>query len=200
MTPALFATAHGLGTGTAVDPSIGSSLLKMVFGLVAVIASILVVSKVLNHVRGGGPKTRSVSGLEVLSRQSLGKGLQLAVVRFCGREVLVGIAGQTITFYEEPGLAVANPPASPREEGYLEQGDYAPVDHRALAEQLANAGTPGARPSGGLAALFGQNAAREWSPAGQPSRQGFAALGVGQGASASGRSMLERLRDATARR
>lgn len=101
MTPGLLATAHSL----ANEPSIGSSLLKMVLGLGAVIGSILVITKVLQHMKGGGGQRRGASSpLEVLSRQSLGKGLQLAVVRFNGREVLVGIAGQQISFHE-PAVA-----------------------------------------------------------------------------------------------
>ena len=112
MSPALLAVSHA-SIATSADPSIGASLMHMVLGLVAVVGSILLVSRILRAVRGSGrSRVRGTGELEVISRQSLGKGVQVAVVRFGGREVLVGIAGQHISFYEDqylPGSLEARP-------------------------------------------------------------------------------------------
>ncbi len=85
--------------------SVGHSLLQMAIALAAVVASIWGLSKVLARLRRGAATTarrRSVpGGLSIVSRQSLGKDLAIATVRWGEREVLVGIAGSTITFLDD---------------------------------------------------------------------------------------------------
>ena len=100
--------AHGAAgsaahTTTAPDVSVGHVLLQMGVGLVVVVGGIWGFSKLLGRGRrSGGLAGRRSSGeqLVVLSRQSLGKGLSIAAVRWGDREVLVGIAGTTITFLD----------------------------------------------------------------------------------------------------
>ena len=106
---------------TLPDVSIGHSLLQMVIALAVVVACIWGLSKVLARLRGGAPAAgrrqgrQGGGGLEVVGRQSLGKDLSIATVRWGGREVLVGISGSTITFLSEPGSG------TPLEEGSAAQ-------------------------------------------------------------------------------
>lgn len=106
----LAAITHSGGTTASAlssSPSIVGSLFRMVVALALVIAVIWIATKVLTAMRSGkigNPRARghqASQGLSVISRQSLGRGLQLAVVRWGDREVLVGIAGQTITFLND---------------------------------------------------------------------------------------------------
>jgi len=169
----LLAAAHPSALQTATDPSIGASLMKMVLGLGGVIVSILVVSKVLQYLRKGtAPRRAATGGLEVLSRQSLGKGLQLAVVRFNGREVLVGIAGQQISFHEPTAATL--------------EGELA----------LLGAGGPEASAPVAASGLAGALAGLTGRGAGLQQGRALAGLGGGSGTAA---SFLDRLRDATTR-
>jgi flagellar biogenesis protein FliO len=90
---------------TLPDISIGHSLLQMAIALTVVVASIWGLSKVLARLRGGAATTAkrraAPGGLSIVSRQSLGKDLAIATVRWGEREVLVGIAGSTITFLDD---------------------------------------------------------------------------------------------------
>ncbi|MHB1585092.1 MAG: flagellar biosynthetic protein FliO, partial [Acidimicrobiales bacterium] len=108
----------------APDISVGHVLLQMVVGLAVVIGGIWGFGKFLGRGRRpGGRGIRRPPGeqLTVLSRQSLGKGLSIAAVRWGDREVLVGIAGTTITFLDggDPpearaeGVPVYGPPVEP---------------------------------------------------------------------------------------
>jgi flagellar biogenesis protein FliO len=166
----------------STEPSIGSSLLHMVLGLGGVILAILVVSKITQAIRGGGRgRTRSLGGgggapsarLEIIARQTLGKGVQVAVVRYGDKEVLVGIAGQNVTFYEE-GATVIEAPRPVASE----------VHHEAIAH--ATATHSGARP-----------ASRDASLADLEAMLRHGGLGSGQSSAV---TLLERLRAATERR
>ncbi len=101
---------------TLPDVSVGHSLLQMVVALAVIVVSIWGLGKGLARMRGGAsPSKRRTSGdgLAVVSRQSLGKDLSIATVRWGGREILVGIAGSTITFLNDPrndGAAVGGAP------------------------------------------------------------------------------------------
>jgi flagellar biogenesis protein FliO len=102
---------------TLPDISIGHSLLQMGIALTVVVAAIWGLSKVLARLRGGAAATAkrrtTPGGLSIVSRQSLGKDLAIATVRWGEREVLVGIAGSTITFLDdgERGRAAHRPQA-----------------------------------------------------------------------------------------
>ena len=124
------AASHAASAVTTVpDVSVGHAILQMVLALAVIVGSILVLTKFLRRLRGGpgasrpgrgGRGTRGgtdVRDLVVLSRQSLGKDLAIAAVRWGGREVLVGIAGSTITFLddarsEEPAATALAAPAA----------------------------------------------------------------------------------------
>jgi len=103
-------SAHGAAT-TMPDISVTHSLVQMGIALLVIVGCIWGLGKVLTRVRQGAPSAkrrssskspRSSNGLTVLSRQSLGKDLSIASVRWGDREVLVGIAGSTITFLNDP--------------------------------------------------------------------------------------------------
>jgi flagellar biogenesis protein FliO len=115
------AAASSHVSSTVPDISIGHAFFQMVIALAVIGACAWGGTKLLARLRGGnGARTRSAAtnGLTVLSRQPLGKGLQIAVVRWGEREVLVGISGTTITFLsdprvEEPQTAAVDPGFSP---------------------------------------------------------------------------------------
>ncbi len=116
--------SHAASAVTTVpDVSVGHAILQMVLALAVIVGSILVLTKFLRRLRGGPGASRPGRGgrgarggadardLVVLSRQSLGKDLAIAAVRWGGREVLVGIAGSTITFLDD--ARSEEPAASP---------------------------------------------------------------------------------------
>lgn len=102
------AAGHGATAAAKVSPapdiSVGHVLLQMVLALAVVVGGIWGFSKILGKGRGKGAfgslggRRPATQELVVLSRQSLGKGLSIASVRWGDREVLVGISGTTITF------------------------------------------------------------------------------------------------------
>ena len=99
------ATHHTTGPSTSADVSVGHVAFQMIVALVVVVGGVWGVGKVMGRSsrRSGSPAAkRGAAPLAVLSRQSLGKGLSLAAVRWGDREVLVGIAGSTITFLDDP--------------------------------------------------------------------------------------------------
>ncbi|MDA8034659.1 MAG: flagellar biosynthetic protein FliO [Actinomycetota bacterium] len=106
---------------TVPDVSVGHALLQMVLALAVIVGSIVVLTKVLARIRGGAKvsnKRQATGGLSIVSRQSLGKDLSIATVKWNGREVLVGISGSTITFLndaraDEPASDEAPVPAAP---------------------------------------------------------------------------------------
>ncbi len=118
------AASHAASAVTTVpDVSVGHAILQMVLALAVIVGSILVLTKFLRRLRGGPGASRPGRGGRVarggadardrvvLSRQSLGKDLAIAAVRWGGREVLVGIAGSTITFLDD--ARSEEPAASP---------------------------------------------------------------------------------------
>ncbi|HEY3942695.1 MAG TPA: flagellar biosynthetic protein FliO [Acidimicrobiales bacterium] len=135
------AAGHGSGTApvTGGDISVGHVLLQMIVALVVVVGGVWGVGKVMGRARrsGAGAKrgARSSTPLTVLSRQSLGKGLSIAAVQWGEREVLVGIAGSTITFLDETRTD-ADPEARP----------VAPLAGMAAVRSVA--GRPGATAPG----------------------------------------------------
>ncbi len=144
--------------GTVPDVSIGHALVQMVLALGVIVGGILLLSRILARVRSGPVLARAhrrdaAAGLTVLSRQPLGKDLSLAAVRWGEREVLVGIAGSTITFLGDAAALAPGPGG--------------------LAQQPASAGppSPGAaralRPvaPGGVAPLPPQRTAQGGGPA-----------------------------------
>lgn len=99
----LLAAAHG-GLATSPDVSIGHLLLQMVLALAVVVGGIWGLSKVMARVRrpsgtGGafGRRGPSLAGLTVISRQQIGKGKSIAVVRAGDQSFLVGIADSGLT-------------------------------------------------------------------------------------------------------
>lgn len=92
-------------THTVPDVSVGHALLQMVLALAVIVACIYGLSKVLARMRSGpsarGPKRQAKTGLSIISRQSLGKDLSIAAIKWGDREVLVGISGSTITFLND---------------------------------------------------------------------------------------------------
>lgn len=97
---------------TVPDVSVGHALLQMVLALAVIVGSIVLLTKVLARIRNGAKaptKRQATNGLSIVSRQSLGKDLSIATVKWGGREVLVGISGSTITFLND--ARVDEPPA-----------------------------------------------------------------------------------------
>ena len=93
-------TGHG-STG-AQSVSASSLLVQMVVGLVVIIFLIKMASKFVQG-RGGrslGHKPRS-QGVTVVGRQSLGKGVQVAVVAAGQRTYLLGVTPQQVTLLGE---------------------------------------------------------------------------------------------------
>jgi flagellar biogenesis protein FliO len=114
------------GAKTLPDVSITHSLLQMVIALAVIVGCIWGLGKILTRMRSGtGTPKRAAkagkgagSGLAIVSRQSLGKDLAIATVRWGDREVLVGIAGSTITFLndaraEDAGTPIPAPAPAP---------------------------------------------------------------------------------------
>lgn len=171
MPTALLATA---GTKTVPDISVGHALLQMVLALAVIVVSIVVLTKILARIRAGakGPARRQgTKGLTVLSRQSLGKDLSIAAVKWGDRQVLVGISGSTITFLndarsEEPLELETEPPAPAA-------GDTPAAPSAPAATTFSPALLAAAARQGGTPALA-------------PARAGWG-------------SLLDQLRDATAR-
>lgn len=131
---------HLLATSatTVPDVSIGHALVQMVIALGVIVGGIWGLSRILQRVRSGprasrAPRRDAAGGLTVLSRQPLGKDLSLAAVRWGEREVLVGIAGSTITF-----LGDGSPPAA-ESETPAANGRRQPesTDARALASRTS---------------------------------------------------------------
>lgn len=99
----LVAAAHG-GITTTPDVSIGHLLLQMIVALAVVVGGIWGLSKVMARTRrmgGGGAASGrrgpSLAGLTVLSRQHIGKGKSIAVVRAGDQSFLVGISDSGLT-------------------------------------------------------------------------------------------------------
>ncbi len=174
--PALLATAK---VATLPDISIGHSLLQMAIALGVVVAAIWGLSKVLARLRGGASTAKrraATGGLSIVSRQSLGKDLAIATVRWGEREVLVGIAGSTITFLDDakggaPGIATGPDDA---ERGPAQEMPVDILTARRLAEQRSHPLAP-----------VVQRPAGQRRDAGRPGAQ---------------HSLIDALRDATARR
>jgi flagellar biogenesis protein FliO len=109
-----FAASGVLGaTGkvtTVPDVSVSHLLGHTVLALVVIVGGIWLVQKLWsrNRARGSRRPGKATSGLTVVSRHSLGKDQHLAVIRWGGREVLVGISGSTISFFDD-GLGQALP-------------------------------------------------------------------------------------------
>ncbi len=147
------ATHHTTGPSTSADVSVGHVAFQMIVALVVVVGGVWGVGKVMGRSsrRSGSPAAkRGAAPLAVLSRQSLGKGLSLAAVRWGDREVLVGIAGSTITFLDDP-RSDAEGGALP---GEADLGGERPVTAAAPLEDLARAVRSAApRPASGSLAV-----------------------------------------------
>lgn len=91
-------TGAGHGSGTAQTVSASSLLVQMVIGLVVVVGLIKVGSRLLQGKAGKalGPGRRP-GPVAVLGRQSLGKGVQVAVVSAADQAYLVGVTQQQVT-------------------------------------------------------------------------------------------------------
>lgn len=116
-------TFNGL-TGTAQppvstipSPSLGTLVTKMVLiiGVLALVAWYLrkrsgmsrtATSSSRHPIRKIVSPRASQASLRVLTRQTLGKGACLAVVEWEGRQILVGITGAGISFYQAPSADV----------------------------------------------------------------------------------------------
>jgi flagellar biogenesis protein FliO len=114
-------TLAAAGVKTLPDVSIGHSLIQMVLALLVIVVCIWGLGKILTRMRSGGirsgngPAKRRAAGdgLSIVSRQTLGKDLSIATVRWGEREVLVGIAGSTITFLNDARAEGAAPTQQP---------------------------------------------------------------------------------------
>jgi flagellar biogenesis protein FliO len=94
------ATGHG-STG-AQSVSVSSLLVQMVVGLVVIIFLIKMASKLVQG-RGGrglGPRPRA-AGVTVVGRQSLGKGVQVAMVAAGKQTYLLGVTQRQVTLLGE---------------------------------------------------------------------------------------------------
>ncbi|HVC25854.1 MAG TPA: flagellar biosynthetic protein FliO [Acidimicrobiales bacterium] len=169
---------------TLPDVSVGHSLLQMVIALAVIVVSIWGLGKGLARMRGGAsPSKRRASGdgLAVVSRQSLGKDLSIATVRWGGREILVGIAGSTITFLNDPrndGAARAAAPDAAAVGGAPDAADAVGTGAAASAAMFAAARSAVTRPDSTRAPVMSVAGAAPERPA----------------------SLLDSLRNATLRR
>jgi flagellar biogenesis protein FliO len=162
------------------DISIGHAFFQMIIALAVIGGCAWGGTKMLARLRGGtNARTRpaATNGLTVLSRQPLGKGLQIAVVRWGEREVLVGISGTTITFLSDPRS---------------DEAPLTPTDLLADSE-VADFPTYGARPSTSPFPMPMQIPVQ--MPVASPAR-----VRTVSSAGGSRRPFLESLRDATSRR
>lgn len=125
--------ATNVGT-TATTVSVPSLMLQLAIGLGVVLALIWVASKVAKGRLGKPSRTRASStALSVLSRQTLGKGVHVAVVRVGSQTLVLGVTAHQVTrladIAGDDALNVADLPAtvvaSPR---------------HLMAEQFASAG------------------------------------------------------------
>ena len=89
-------TGHTASTG-AKSVSAGSLFFQLIIGLAVVLAIIAVVSKVLRKRVGGGAFRRSNQPLAVLGRQSLGKGVQIAIVRAGTETMVLGVTQHQVS-------------------------------------------------------------------------------------------------------
>ena len=97
-------TIAATGVSTLPDVSVAHSLIQMVIALVVIVGCIWGLGKLLGRIRTKTPSTKRRTpgnGLSVISRQTLGKDLAIATIQWGDREVLVGIAGSTITFLND---------------------------------------------------------------------------------------------------
>ena len=92
------ATTGGHGATGAQSVAASSLLIQMVIGLAVIIGLIKVVSRVVQG-KGGRALShaRRQGGVSVLGRQSLGKGVQVAVVSAARRTYLIGVTQRQIT-------------------------------------------------------------------------------------------------------
>ena len=191
--PLLGATAK---VATLPDVSIGHLLGHTLLALVVIVGGIWGVQKIWTRRRaGGGSKGaakggRANNGLTVLSRHSLGKDQHLAVVRWGEREVLVGISGSTISFFDD-GLG-APLPAQLDEDAAAEPspaGIGLPTSLGDVPVPVTNGGAPHRlTPSSFASSLSTVVAQRRSGTPATPRRP-----------AAAGRPVLERLRDLTER-
>ena len=114
----LVATASVTSTSAAV--SVPSLMLQLLIGLGVVLALIWVASKVAKGRLAKPARTRgSATTLSVVSRQTLGKGVHVAVVRVGSETLLLGVTAHQVTrladipyeaadgFADEPGSELA---------------------------------------------------------------------------------------------
>jgi len=89
--PAALAQASGplVGASEAAVPSYGWALAKMLIALIAVLAALLLVAKLLPRVFAALPKASGNERIEVLAAHRLEPGRTLYVVKARGREFLV---------------------------------------------------------------------------------------------------------------
>ena len=192
--PLLGATAK---VATLPDVSVGHLLGHTLLALVVIVGGIWCVQKVWSRSRArGGTKGasrggRTSAGLTVLSRHSLGKDQQLAVVRWGEREVLVGISGSTISFFDD-GLGAPLPTHLTEASGSpatVFAADAASPSRGAAAAPAVSSGPPHRlTPSSFASSLSTVVAQRRSGATGSPTR-----------AAGGGRPVLERLRDLTER-
>ncbi|RZS91438.1 flagellar protein FliO/FliZ [Motilibacter rhizosphaerae] len=121
--------------------STGRALVQLVFALGAVLALLLLVSKVLGRAGSG----RKGSNLEVLARRQLAKGASVAVVQVGSRALVLGVSEQGVRLLSEAEAAEFTAPV----EETAEDGE--------AADGLPTPGRPGRRartlstPGGALA-------------------------------------------------
>jgi flagellar biogenesis protein FliO len=102
-----------------VNGSLGGLLLRMVVSLAVVLALLWVAARVLAGRTGGLPRGRRsgrpAAPVEVLSRAALGRTASVAVVRTCGRTLVVGVSGQQLTVLasDDAPLELQQPPEPP---------------------------------------------------------------------------------------
>jgi hypothetical protein len=111
-------------TSTPQGVSVPHELGQMLIGIIVVIACIWLFAKALRRAQRGvtsrsgrrslidafvGVKRPAEAGhdtpLELRGRRTIGKGVHLAAIRWCGRELLVGFTGQGVTLLAEGDAA-----------------------------------------------------------------------------------------------
>jgi flagellar biogenesis protein FliO len=140
---------HAAVSSTTADVSVGHVFLQMILALGVVVGGVWGVGKMMGRSSrrsGSSAAKRGAAPLTVLSRQSLGKGLAIAAVQWGDREVLVGIAGSTITFLDDPR---SDPDSAPPGAGTSVHADRSPLESDPLAGlALAVRSTTPTRPAG----------------------------------------------------
>lgn len=94
---AVTSTTAVTSAGTAKSVSATSLFFQLMIGLVVILAIIWVASRLLKGRFGGSLAQRRSAPLAVLGRQTLGKGVQIAIVKAGAQTYLLGVTAHQVT-------------------------------------------------------------------------------------------------------